>query len=389
MTTARKAPVSGAELIAEARRLAPLLAEHAPEGERLRRAPDAVIRALREARIFDLMVPEVHGGLGLDADTFLEVGLALAEGDAAMAWLTFFYIEHNWMFCQFPMSFQEKLYASTSHVLAPAVVAPTGKSVEVDGGFRVSGRWQFGTGIEHADDWVILMTLVPSDSGPVQLRMCALRRDQVTVEDDWFTDGMRATGSNTIVVEDAVIPAEQAILVQPISDGTGAVHDLPLYRTPMQPLIMLAVSMPAVGQARAAVRGFAERARNRSFLGSKTKLAETPAAQMRLARAELEANQAEQLLRSMTTELMALRNNATVADRARMTAMTALAVDQSKRVLRLVHDASGASAHRTSDPLQRGIRDVQALSAHPTLSMDTRLETMGRTMFGFEPGVPV
>ncbi len=79
--------VTASEIIRRARSLAPLLAQHAAQAERDRKPADVVIEALREARIFDLMVPRCYGGLELDLDTFLEVGLALSEGDASMAWV--------------------------------------------------------------------------------------------------------------------------------------------------------------------------------------------------------------------------------------------------------------------------------------------------------------
>ena len=86
------------ELIDRARSLAPLFAEHAAESESLRRPADEAIAAVEEAEIFKLMVPRRYGGLELDMDTFVEVVLALSEGDASLAWVTAFLIEHNWMF---------------------------------------------------------------------------------------------------------------------------------------------------------------------------------------------------------------------------------------------------------------------------------------------------
>jgi len=112
-------------LIQRAQSLAPLLAEHAAEAERLRKPHDAVIAALEESGIFKLMVPRSLGGFELDLDTFLEVGLALSEGDASMAWVSTFYIEHCWMFCHFPPAFQKEVFGDRGYALAPAAIAPT------------------------------------------------------------------------------------------------------------------------------------------------------------------------------------------------------------------------------------------------------------------------
>ncbi|NQY92513.1 MAG: hypothetical protein HRT46_12785, partial [Deltaproteobacteria bacterium] len=140
-------PDMASVLIERARALAPLLAEHAAEAEQLRRPHDAVIAALEEAEIFKLMVPRCYGGFELDLDTFLEVGLVLGEGDASMAWGTTFYIEHCWMFCQFAEAFQKEVFAERGYVLAPAAIAVTGVAQPVEDGYRLSGRWQWGSGV--------------------------------------------------------------------------------------------------------------------------------------------------------------------------------------------------------------------------------------------------
>ncbi|MDJ0866845.1 MAG: acyl-CoA dehydrogenase [Myxococcota bacterium] len=378
---------ASAELIGRARSLAPLLAEHAAEAERLRRPVDAVIEALREARIFDLMVPRCHGGLELDLDAFLEVGLALGEGDASMSWVATFYVEHNWMLCQLPESFQKELYADRSHVLAPGAIAPNGRATPVEGGFRLDGRWQWGTGIAHAE-WVLVGVRVEAPGDEPDMRFLVLPVADVEVEDTWFVDGMAGTGSADMIVRDQFVPAERSASIQEMGDGRAPgsrLHAGPLYRTPMLPILALAAAMPAVGQARTALRGFRARLEERKLYGTGVVQARKAAAQMRLARAEIEVRQAEELLRRMVDGMMALRDRATLADRARWIADAAFAVDQSKRVLHAIADASGASAHFLSHPLQRAVRDVDTLSCHVVFDLDARLEMHGRAMLGLEP----
>lgn len=375
------------DLIASARALAPLLAEHAAEAERQRRPSDAVIDALRRSGIFRMMVPRRYGGLELDLDTFLEVGLALAEGDASMAWVANFYVEHNWMICQFPEAFQDEVFAHGPYTLAPAALSPNGVAEPVAHGFRLNGRWQWGTGVMHAD-WVIVGARVPGDGPVPEFRFLALPREQVKVEDVWFVDGMAGTGSNDILIEDVVVPEERSVAIADMSAGCahGArLHDGPLYRTPMLPILGLAASMVAVGQARAAVQGFRQRMQQRVLLSSGVKQAAKPAAQMRLARAEIEARQAELVLRDLVADVQRVRDAATIEDRARWAAALALAVDQSRRVLLSLAEASGASAHFQSHPLQRSVRDVATLACHAIFDLDARLEIYGRTLLGLEP----
>lgn len=378
---------TGPELIARARALTPMLAVHAAEAERLRKPVDVVIKALEDAEIFKLMVPRCYGGLELDLDTFFEVGVALGEGDASMAWVTNFYIEHNWIFCQFPASFQQELFTDRSYVLAPAMIAPSGVATRENGGYRLQGRWQWSSGIMHGD-WVIPGALERTLEGKPDPRWFALPRAQVKVEDTWYVEGMSGTGSNDVVIDDAYIPADRSVSMLEMGSGNGPgsrLHDGPLYRTPMLPILTMAAVTPALGQARMAVRAFRERLTERLLLNG-VKQAGKPAAQIRLARAEVEVRSAELLVRDVIADVCTRRNNATMEDRGRWAAQLAVAVDRCKHVIQTVIEASGAHAHFLNHPLQRALRDVNTISCHIVFELDGRLEAFGRLLLGMEPG---
>jgi len=240
----------------------------------------------------------------------------------------------------------------------------------------------------HAD-CVIVGARADVGAAAPDFRFFALPREQVKVEDTWHVDGMAGTGSNDMVIEDVVVPEERSVSIGAMSAGCApgaALHEGPLYRTPMLPILCLAAAMPAVGQARACVRAFRERMQERILYGAGVRQAEKPAAQIRLARAEIESRQAEGLLRDVVAEVQALRDEATIADRARWSASAALAVDQSKRVLQNLAEASGASAHFLNHPLQRAVRDLNMIACHVVFDLDSRLEIHGRALLGLEPG---
>jgi 3-hydroxy-9,10-secoandrosta-1,3,5(10)-triene-9,17-dione monooxygenase len=387
-TQTQTTPTTGPELVARARALTALLASHAAEAERIRKPVDAVIRALEEAEIFKLMVPRCYGGLELDLDTFFDVGVALGEGDTSMAWVANFYIEHNWILCQFPASFQQEFFARRSYVLAPAMLAPSGVAVRDGEGYRLRGRWQWATGIMHGE-WVIPGALEQTPDGKPDPRWFALPVSQVRVEDTWYVDGMVGTGSNDVVIDDVYVPAEQSVSMVDMGSGQAPgsrLHDGPLYRTPMLPVLTLAAAMPALGQAKTAVRWFREHLAQRVLLGTGTKQAEKPAAQMRLARAEVEVCEAELLMRHVVEDVCTRRNTAAIEDRARWAAQLAVAVDRCKQVIQTVGEASGAHSHFLTNPVQRALRDVNTLSCHIVFDLDSRLESLGRLRLGLDPG---
>jgi alkylation response protein AidB-like acyl-CoA dehydrogenase len=374
------------DLIDRARALAPLFAEHAGASERLRRPTDEAMAAVEEAEIFKLMVPRCYGGLELDMDTFVEVVLLLSEGDASLAWVTAFLIEHNWMFCLFPESFQKQLYADRSYVLAPGMVAPSGIARPAPGGVVLSGRWQFATGVSHSS-WIIAGAILLNDEDTPDPRFFAIPRQEVEVEDTWHVDGMCGTGSHDVVIEECFVPADRSVSMLAMNRGCApgaAIHDGPLYRTPMVPLLCATAAMPSLGQARALVREYANRLPNRKRMGFGPSQAEKVPSQVRVARLSIAARQSELLLRDTVRELCALRERSEAGDRARMQAQIATVVDQSKHIISDVCAASGASAHQLTDTLQRARRDVEVMACHVAFDLDTVLENAGKAILGLE-----
>ena len=371
-------------LLARVREQLPLLREEAPKSEAARAPTDRAIEALASTGVFSMMVPKSYGGLELDLDAFLAVGLTLGEADVSLAWITTFYIEHNWMLCQFPAKFQEQLYEDRSYVLAPAIIAPTGSAEQCNGGWRLSGRWRFGTGIVHGD-WVILGGLTPETGG---LRFFAMPKSDVEVVDTWHVDGMRGTGSHDVVVEDRLIPEERSIDfgTSVLGQGLGAeLHAGPLYRTPMIPILAMAASMPIVGQSRAIVRDHVGHVKEKSRMGVGPKVMDKSATQVRIARTELGQRQIELAMHDVVGRVMARRDAASPEDRAMATTTLCLSVHQARELIAEIAVTGGASAHYEPHPLQRALRDVHMATSHVVFDRDAQLENLGRLRLGLEP----
>ena len=162
-------------------------------------------------------------------------------------------------------------------------------------------------------------------------------------------------------------------------------HDGPLYRSPMIPLLATAAALPAIGQARMAVRTFRERMSERMIMSLGAKQADLPTARATLARAEIESRGAELMLRDAVDQLCSLRDEATLEDRARMRAQIALAVERCRSVVDTICAASGASAHLRSHPLQRARRDLNMMAAHTVFDVDASMVIYGGSLAGHAP----
>lgn len=371
-------------LIAKAEKLAPLFRETARDAELARRPLDHVIDAVRDSGLYSLMVPKSYGGYEEDLDTFFEVVLTLSRADASMGWLTGFLIEHNLWLLNYSDEVCKTVFGADDHVLAPATLnIGAGTAQAVDGGYRLSGQWQWGTGILHST-WVLAGGLAIIDEQPTPT-FFLMPIDDVTPIDTWFMTGMCATGSWDFKVEDVFIPAERAIPFVSILENTTGIDerfDGPLYSTPLMPVLGFAAALPILGAAQSALANFAEQMRTK--LENKVLRAGTPQADVTklLGEVTLKIEAAELVLRNVLHDVMAKRNKATPDERSRWLSQQAYAVHTCKEAALQIADATGASGGHLDNPVQRAVRDISIASNHVVFSKDSRYGDVGRALLG-------
>lgn len=394
MTRAELAALTPAELIRRTTALKPLLAAHAAECERVRHPLVETWNAIRATGCFYHFIPKKYGGLEFDADSFIDAMLPLSEGCPSTGWVAAFCVEHNWMLTQFPERFQDEVFGTREgdrvpYVIAPGVTAPPGKAVAVDGGYRISGRWKWGTGVMHSD-WVLVACAIVDGPANVVL-FCALPTRDVMVLDTWHIDGMEGTGSHDLLVNDVFVPEYRTMDMSEMRNGTAygsRLYDNPIYRQPMLPLLGVTAAISGVGAARAAVAQFRTQLAERVVHGTDMKQAEKPAAQMRLANANVMARTAELLLRDAVNTNIALarpEGRADFAQRSHMRLQIAQAMELCRQAIMMVAEASGASSHLRSNPMQRHLRDVNVMSNHIVYDKDGAAELHGRALIGLPP----
>ena len=186
------------------REVLPLIAERAASAEQARKPDDDVIDALRRTGVFRSFVPKRYGGYELDMETYCDIGIDVSEACPSTGWITTFYMEHNWLLGMFSAETQDAIFSTQPYILAPGAVNPSGRATKRDGGYVLSGTWQFATGIVHAD-WALLSAIVEDDESPFP-RMFLVRTDEIEVKDTWHVDGMSATGSHDIVADAVTVP---------------------------------------------------------------------------------------------------------------------------------------------------------------------------------------
>ena len=364
------------------------LAQRAAEAEDLRRLPDATIADFRAEGMGRLLLPARYGGEQAPFSAILEPVRRMAHGCASSAWTLGFYILHNWMLALFDERAQDEVFAD-GPVLCPAPLAPTGRGLPVEGGVRLSGRWSWATGIMAAD-WVMVGALCGPDE-EMYPALALLPAGQVRVEDVWHTAGMRATGSNDVVVDDVMVPQHRLVKVADIYAGTApgaALHGAATYRWPMVPALALVASMPALGAAEHVADVFAARLGERVLAYSGVAQKQQPAAQIRLGDDRVRLRALDGLLRETVATLESMvADGARIprAVRARARVAAAHIVHESRSVIADLLESSGASAQFLDSPLQRAKRDVDVISGHVVFDYDVSRELAG----ALEIGVPI
>lgn len=374
------------EIVERCEKLVDDLTERAAEAEALRRLPDATVQAAVDAELFAMVVPPSLGGLGLGLDTLAQSTRILATGCPASAWTLSFLVMHSWLLTRLPAEAHPDLFGEHGYALAPAPLNPTGTATPVEGGYRLTGRWEWATGVEHAD-WVLVHAIVDRPD-ELATAFLVVPRAEATVEDVWHTMGMRATGSNAVSVTDVFVPEHRTIARGDLMEGGPTVADDPMAGYPVVAVLALIAAAPALGAAEAAVELFRRRLNDRVLaytLGDKQ--ADQPAARVRLAIAMSEVRAAravwEQALGALTAAAAA--GAPSVEDRMDARLAAASTVRLSRQAISTVCEGSGASIYAEGSPLQRLQRDVEVLKGHVIFDWDRCAELAGRIALGLEP----
>jgi len=171
--------------------LAPLIADHRESFDRERRLPDTVFKALADAGLFRLWLPEQVGGPELSAFEFMTVVEAASALDGSVGWL----VGNGGGMSRiggYPPETVVRAWFADPYVFVASATGAAGTAVRTEGGYRVSGRWPFGSGAHHATRFMGLAKVKGTEEPPF---CCYFANRDVMVHDNWHVSGLRGTGS--------------------------------------------------------------------------------------------------------------------------------------------------------------------------------------------------
>jgi 3-hydroxy-9,10-secoandrosta-1,3,5(10)-triene-9,17-dione monooxygenase len=372
--------------------LLPVLGERAQETEDARAVPADSIKGLQEAGFFKLLQPARYGGLEADPVTFYEAVRMIASACGSTGWVASVVGVHAWQVSLFPVAAQLEVWGEDRSVRMSSSYAPTGRAQLADGGYKLSGRWSFSSGCAHAT-WVLLGGIVTdADKNPVDFRTFLLPISDYQIDDVWDTVGLRGTGSNDIVVDDAFVPEHRSLGFADVTkcECPGQeVNSAPLYRIPFGSIFSCAITTPIIGMAAGAYEAHVAYQRDRvstAYVGHKA--AEDPFAQVRVARAAAEIDAAWLAIERNMTELMAharAGESIPMSLRLRIRRDQVLGTERAVGAVDLLFENSGGRALRNGTQIQRFWRDVHGGRAHAINDPERALSMFGRGEFGLPP----
>ena len=293
---------------------------------------------------------------------------------------------HAWLVGYWQLEAQEEVFGENPDSLCSSSLnAGRSTCLPVDGGYRLSGRWEFSSGCDSAS-WVML----GADIG--ERSWVLVPREDFEIVDTWFVSGLRGSGSKDIAVKDAFVPAHRVLDVTTAGDSdlsAWELHRQPRYRVPIPVLLGWDLVAPMLGIAQGMIDEFTERLLGTSGPG---RTADSPAIHMRLSQAAAEVDAARGMMQGDIAEILRKGEAGepfAALERARFRRDKAFITQLCLQAVNRLFDLSGGHALFDSVPLQRFHRDAQAVAHRDGLIMELGGQNYARVLLGLPPDGPI
>jgi 3-hydroxy-9,10-secoandrosta-1,3,5(10)-triene-9,17-dione monooxygenase len=310
----------------------------------------------------------------------------LARGCPSTAWNVGNLGCHHWILGYYEPETQHELWDANPDVLiASSIALAAGRGKKVTGGFQVSGRWPFSSGVDNSD-WNMLAVTVYEEDKAVDWRLCLVPKSDYTILDTWYAMGMVGTGSKDIEVKEVFVPERRALALQRCRGGLehpgAALNKGDLFKVPIVASAGHPLSATVLGTAEGAFEHVREAFSKRVGTYTGAKVSDFQAVQVKLARARCLIDSARYLMRESALAFQNTPSSLDVEAKLRLRAQNAFAVGQAREAVETLWSFYGANAIYTRDPLQRYLRDVQAASQHFSFNFDIAGSAYGTVGLG-------
>lgn len=379
------APQTAAQILARAQAVAPLLRARSEEIEQNRRLPADVVELLRGTGVFRMGFSRRWGGPELSSAEQTEVVEALSYGDASAGWCAMIGMDTG-LYASFLDEADVKEMFPSLDMITAGLLFPVGRAEIVPGGYRLTGRWQFGSGITHSD-WVVSGAFLYRDGTPYpseadhDSRLFLVPRAQVDVVDTWHTTGLAGSGSCDYTITNVFVPEGRSIVFSAVRSGSGPLAQPEVHMRNM-PGVPLGVARAALDYARQVIldRGWSESWRMQVGLAE----CEADFFAARVGVYAALRRQWEALSAGADTDAPGL----TPQEVAALPLSRLHAFRTARSIVTRLYDLLQTASIYRSSPLDRWLRDTTTMCQH-IVAQDRILQTAGAHLLGARPEFPL
>lgn len=375
-------------LLERAAALAPVLRERTAKTETLRRCPEETVEDLAAAGLLRICQPARWGGHELPWDVLCEVSRVLARGCGSQAWVGNIYCDHTQMLGMFALEAQADVWGKDPGARLSASVEPAGVARRASGGFVLSGRHRYASGIDHAH-WLLCGGHLHEDGKPPRRSFYLVPKSDVTIIDDWHVIGLAGTGSKSFEVKEAFVPAHRMLDGDQHDEGTGPgaeVNSAAVYRMPRHDIAGTGFAAIALGVAEGLLADYVTYTKTRQSRGAA--VSELTGTQISLGSSAAELVAASRIILGAAREAMAVLERGerlATEQRHRTRLSSAFGAQLTLAAAQRLFNAAGGRALFLDSAMQRSMRDLYAVAAHRGLAWDSSAGNYGALLLGLAP----
>ena len=374
--------------MAVAKELFPKVAAASKQIHDDREIPPPLVEEMADKGLFRLLLPKSLGGAELNFLDFLRIIQYFGQADSSTAWC----LNQNNIFAtnsvRMPEATAKKIWKDPRAVVTNGPPTSSAGAVQVNGGYKLSGRWNFSSGIRHAT-WVAALAPITrisheqdSITSTRDSRIFLIPKEEVDVLDAWDVRGLRGTGSFSFEAKDIFVPNDHTYSTSDPSREPGPVYAIPTVLT-----FGAGFATAALGNARASLDAVIELASTRTPAYGDTLLRDMSTTQRQLGQTEAMWRSCRAYLRDATVrvwESACERGSLTIDERIDLRLAATHAIRTSCEVVNIAYNLGGSSAVFESSPLQRYFQDANVMSQQGQGRM-LHFDVAGAYYLGLEP----
>jgi len=382
------------EVVQRVNEIADRLTAAADRTEELGKLADDSVKLIREAGVMRLLQPTEYGGFAAHPRDFAEAVMATAKACGSTGWVCGVGGVHPWEMALMDRRLQDEVWADKPETWIASPYSPGGVAVPADGGYVLSGRWQFSSGTDHCD-WIFLGALLGTPEGPPQqpptmLHVVLPRSDYQIIDGSWDVIGLNGTGSKDVVVDKAFIPDYRIMVAADVMEGDVAAERSgrteTVYRLPFSAMFPLGITSAVIGIAEGALAANVDYQRDR-VTSTGIQVRSDPYSMYSIAEAAAEISASRSHLIDSISRLYDKADSGakiTFEDRAVMRRNQIRCAWRAVSAVDEIFARSGGNVIRRNNPLQRCWRDAHVGLQHVIHSPGTTYHASALATMGLE-----